>query len=310
MPLVIRQRTSTGWRDLAAPPPPLTSNMLIGATSSHPPLSPQQSWTQILQPQVGPLVARRSFHTEAQGIPSSWAASQAAMDIGLRTPILSIRPPIADFIAGTYDTAWRTFLRSIPDDGFPKFLVAWHEPDAKVRQGIYTRSQFMTAFQRFADLLHEEAIPNTYATMNMSNYLWIDPAQGAGHPEEWWQDGVYDIWSINAYDASPSAMFNAGSQFARDHDVPWAVGETGFVDDFNNTAIKATWISDVAAYCANRSAGGWPSAVFCCWFDSAEDRDESIAAGSYTPTSSPASIAAATAVCQTYYRDPRTLILP
>lgn len=308
MPLVISQRTSTGWRDLTAAPPPLTSNLLVGAATFHPPLSAKASWTDVLEPQVGPLTVRRSYQSTAEGIPSSWAASEASIDVGKRASVLSVRPPIGEFIAGQHDARLRAFLRSIPDDGFPKFLVAWHEADSKVRRGEYSRQQFLDAFTRFSGIVHDEGVPNTFATPCFTNWLWLDPSHAAGQPEQWWLNGVYDVVSIDGYDASPSAMFDQAWQWCRAHDVPWAVAEVGMIDQAN-TAVKAAWIGDVAAYCASKPAGGWPSAVFMCWFDASTNFDPAVADRAPTPTSSAASIAAANTAAQAHYRDPRTLTL-
>ncbi|REF00278.1 hypothetical protein [Thermomonospora umbrina] len=308
MPLTVSQMTRTGWRDLGASGPAPTS-LLMGAASFHAPLSSQQSWTQVLEPQVGPMTVRRSYQSEAQGIPSSWAASEAALDVGVRAAVLSLRPPIATFQTGSLDAALRAFLASVPDDGFPKFLVPWHEADSKVRRGEYTRAQWMSAARRFGDIVHDAAIPNLYVTPCMTGWLWHDPAQGAGQPEQWWQDGVYDVWSVDYYNDAPAAMFGPVVQYARDHQIPWAVAETGWIDDFDAPAVKAQRIADTAAYCATTGSGGFPTAVFQTWFDSDVGFDPSVSALAFTPTSSAASIAAANVACQTYYRDPRTVIL-
>lgn len=305
MPIPVLQLTGTGWRDLATPPPPATS-MLVGAASYHPPSSSQSSFTTILEPQVGPMTVRRSYDGDA--IPTSWETSEASIDVGVRASVWSVHPPIVDFAAGAHDTALRTFLRTIPDDGMPKFLIGWHEADSKVRRGNYTRAEYLAAAARFADVIHEEAVPNTYVTSNHTCWLWNDPAQAAGDPEQYWIDGAFDVWSVDEYQGTPSAMFAGASQFAADHGIPWAVAETGKTD-VADTSIKAQWISDVAAYCSTRGAGGWPSAVFMAWFDSSVGFDASVAEQSFTPTSSAASIAAANEVCQAYYRDPRSVIL-
>jgi len=310
VPIIIRQLTQTGWRDLGAPPPSPTQTMLVGATCYHPPLSAKNSWTQILEPQVGPLTIRRSFESEATGVPTSWETSEASIDIGKRASAHSIRPPVAEFNNGAYDTKLRNFLRSIPDDGYPKFLIGWHEADSKVRRGNYTRVQFINAFKRFADIVHDEGVPNTYTAVCYTDWLFNDPNKAAGQPEQYWIDGGYiDVWTMDGYQYSGPELFGKAVQFCRERNVPWAVAETGKTDNPADPSIKAQWILDMADYCASQGSGGWPSAVFMCWFDSAVGFDESEAHLAYTPTSSPASIAAANTVCQTYYRDPKSVIL-
>lgn len=306
MPIALRQLTAQGWQSLTDPTPPAPlSPMLVGAASYHAPLSAKRSWLEVLEPKVQPMTVRRSYEAEATAIPSSWAASEASIDVGRYASVHSVRPPIAQFITGAYDTKLRTFLRSIPDDGMPKFLIAWHEADSKVRRGTYTRAQWMTAIRRFADIIHDENLPNVYVTSCWTAWLWHDPAKAAGQPEQWWQDGVYDVVSVDYYDNTPSAMFDPVVAYAAAHHVPWAVAETGWT----NQTVKPQRILDTADYCASLPAGGWPSAVFMCWFDSDVGFDASLAPTAFTPTSSQAAITSANTVCRTYHRDPSTLKL-
>lgn len=306
MPIVVSQLTTQGWRSLTAAPPPPANNMLVGAASFHAPLSSKQSWLQILEPQVGPMTVRRSYESESTGIPTSWAASEASIDVGLRASVHSVRPPITQFLAGSFDTKLRSFLRSIPDDGMPKFLIGWHEADSKVRRGEYTRSQWLAAIKRFADIVHEEAVPNCYVTPCFTGWLWLDPAKTAGQPEQWWQPDVYDVLSVDYYNDVPSVMFDQVVAYAAAHGIPWAVAETGWT----TPDTKAARIIQTADYCATHAAGGWPSAVFMAWFDSDVGFDASVAADAFTPTSAADAIAAANTVCAAHYRDPATLTLP
>lgn len=306
MPIAISQLTSQGWQSLTAQAPPPTSNMLVGAASFHAPLSSKQSWIQILEPQVGPMTVRRSYESTATAIPASWASCEASIDVGKRASVLSLRPPIPEFNAGAYDTALRNFLQSIPDDGMPKFLIGWHEADSKMRRGEYTRNAFMQAIKRFGDIIHNEQLPNVYVTACFTGWLWHDPAQAAGNPELWWQDGVYDVLSVDYYDSTPAAMFDPVVAYAAAHDIPWAVAEVGWT----TPATKADRILETADYCASRAAGGWPSAVFQCWFDSDVGFAPELSAVAFTPTSSADAIAAANAACAAHYRAPATLTLP
>lgn len=306
MPIPIYQKSSGAWRSLVTGAPAPGSNLLVGAASYHAPLSSKASWQQILEPQVGPLTVRRSYEAESKGIPSSWDNSEASIDVGKYASVYSVRPPITSFINGTYDTALRTFLRSIPEDGCPKFLGGWHEGDSKVRRGEYTRQQFLTATKRFADILHEENIPNVYMTVCYTGWLWDDPAQSAGSPDLWWQEGTYDVLAVDSYSAAPATMFDKVVNYARLHDVPWGVAETGWLEP----STKAQMILDTANYCENNGSAGWPSAVFQCWFDSDVGFDPEDSALAFTPTSSPEAIAAANQACQDHYRDPKTVVLP
>ena len=306
MGIPIYQRTVTGWLSLTGETPPPTSNMLVGAASYHAPLSSHQSWNQILEPQVGPMVIRRAYESEGTAIPTSWETSEASIDVGKRSTVLSIRPPIQDFINGNYDTRLRNYLRSIPDDGYPKFFGGWHEPDSKMRRGNYTRQQFLSAFQRLSDIVHEEQVPNLYTCVAFTGWLWDDPTQAAGDADLWWLEGGYDVVAVDTYGNAPAVMFDKVLEYTRSHNVPWAVAETGWTD----AATKPAQILATGDYCAVQGSGGWPSAAFMCWFDSDVGFDPALSELAFTPTSSPEAIAAANQVCQAYYRDPRTVVLP
>lgn len=306
MPIPIYQKSSGSWKSIVSGAPAPTNNLLVGAASYHAPLSSKASWQQILEPQVSPMTVRRSYEAESRIVPPSWDTSEASIDIGKYASVHSIRPPIANFINGNYDTQLRNFLRTIPADGYPKFLVAWHEGDSKVRRGEYTRAQFMTAQKRFADIVHEEDIPNTYVCVCYTGWLWDDPAQSAGNAELWWQDNTWDVVAVDTYDNTPATMFDNVVNYTNVHGVPWAVAETGWTV----AATKAQRIIDTGNYCEATGSGGWPSAVFQCWFDSDVGFDPELSALAFTPTSSPEAIAAAVQVCQDHYRDPKTVALP
>lgn len=308
MPVPIYQRIQGTWKPIVGGASTPRNNLLVGAASYHAPLSSKQSWQQILAPQVGPMTVRRSYEAEGTGVPTSWEASEASIDIGLRASVHSIRPPITSFISGAFDAKLRTFLRSIPADGYPKFLIGWHEGDSKVRRGEYTREQFLTAFKRFADIVHEENIPDVYTTVCYTGWLWLDPSQAAGNPELWWMSDAFDVFSVDYYGEDPASMFAPVLAYARNHNVPWAVSETGWA--IEDQTLKAQRILDTADYCEANGSGGWPSAVFQCWFDSDVGFDPSLSALAFTPTSSPEAIAAANQACLEHYRDPLTVSLP
>jgi hypothetical protein len=272
--------------------------MLVGAASFHPPKGADASWAEVLEPQVGPMTIRRVYESAQTGIPASWETSAARLDVGRRAVAWSMKPPVAEFATGAHDGRLRALLRSIPDDGMPKWLMPWHEGDVKVRRGDYKRETWLAAFRRFADLVHAEQIPHTYVTPCFANWLWLDPQQRAGDPELWWLDDAYDVLAVDGYNATPASMFDQPARFALEHNVPWAVAEVGMFDG-PDTSVKARWIADTAAYCAERDA------VFQCWFDSPEGFPVDKATAAPTPSSSAASIAAAVEVCATYYQDPR-----
>lgn len=286
------QLTGAGWIQL--PGAISTARMMVGAASSHSPLTPIQSWN-ALAALVSPMVIRRSYDTD---IPATWAASQGSYDTGQRASVWSCHPDMTAWLSGSLDAAWTAFVNSIPDDGYPKFIIGWHEPDVKERDGLYTASQWRTAMAHMSGLIRAADKPNVYVAGCITKDLWTD--LGAAHgqePDDFWIEDCFDVYSIDGYDTAAGSMWAAAMPWFREHDIPWAVSETGYLD--TDPAAKALWLAETAAWCAMQASGGWPSAVWMCWFDS-EVGD----AGDPTPGTTPAEISAANKICQRYHYDP------
>jgi hypothetical protein len=286
------QLTSGGWVQL--PGAVSTARMMVGAASSHSPLTPIQSWD-ALAAQVGPMVIRRSYDTD---IPATWAASQGSPDTGVRASVWSCHPDMTAWLSGSLDAAWNAFLASIPDDGYPKFIIGWHEPDVKVLRGDYTSAQWRTAMAHMSTLIRAAGKPNVYVAGCVSNAPWLPLGINGGlHPDDFWIEDCFDVYSIDGYDTAAGSMWYAAMSWFRGHNIPWAVSETGYLD--HDPAAKALWLTETAAWCAMQASGGWPSAVWMCWFDSDVGSQ-----GDPTPGSTPAEISAANKICQRYHYDP------
>jgi hypothetical protein len=287
------QLTGEGWIQL--PGALSTARMMVGAASSRDDTTPIAAWN-ALAALVHPMVVRRSYDTD---IPVNWTSSQAAPDMAVRASVWSCHPDMTAWLSGSLDTAWTAFVSSIPDDGFPKFIIGWHEPDSKVRNGLYTAGQWRTAMAHMSELTRASAPANVYVAGCVTDELWTPlGAQFDQEPDDYWIDDCFDVYSIDGYNTAAGTMWSEAMDWFRDHEIPWAVSETGYPDHDPNA--KALWLAETAAWCAMQPSGGWPSAVWMCWFDSP------VGGVDPTPGSTPAEISAANKICQRYHYDPTT----
>lgn len=107
---------------------PAGTAMWIGAAAEG---NESQSQWESLDSEIGPLRARRSYHSPFN-FPSSFQGSRASFDpaLGLVT-CLSLKPPsndVAGMINGDYDQQLSDFAASVPS-GHPMYLTVQHEPE-------------------------------------------------------------------------------------------------------------------------------------------------------------------------------------
>lgn len=111
-----------GQSDISPPAPPVPKPLLGGATSGD-----TSSSFSSFESQVGALRIRRSY--AGSGVfPSTYAASNAGIDAGVRESLWSFKPTPATFAAGGNDTWFNSFLSSIPN-GQKVIFILWHFPE-------------------------------------------------------------------------------------------------------------------------------------------------------------------------------------
>ncbi|HEU4541181.1 MAG TPA: hypothetical protein VFR23_08650, partial [Jiangellaceae bacterium] len=108
----------------------------------------------------GPLKVRRSYNQPADDLPPTWAATVAAMDVGKRASVWSFKPNIPSLATGGYDAKFRAFLGTVPEDGYEKIIIIWHEPEGELKAGLFTPLQFKTAAARCDVLVKETHRPD------------------------------------------------------------------------------------------------------------------------------------------------------
>jgi hypothetical protein len=271
--------------------------MLVGAASA----SLAGSDFDDLDASAGPFTVRRSYET---GIPGSWAASVAGIDVGRRASVWSCKPDLAALAAGSLDTQIRALVASIPVTHVA-WLTAWHEPDHKIRSGDFTLSQYLPAFARWCSVVKQAAIefgrPHVYTCQIVEAWSGQHPTPGSTYTDMWPGDGLVDCYGVDGYSntGSGETLWGPARTFAASRGIPWGVAEVGC-----GTAIDTSWMTAQAIYAATHAAGGAHSrAAFYCWFSN------STGGVVPTPGTDPAALAAARNISQTYYADVNAFVL-
>jgi hypothetical protein len=271
--------------------------MLIGAASAN--LS--GSDFAALDTVAGPYTCRRSYDVT---LPASFAASAAGIDVGLRASIWSCKPDLDQLASGALDSAIRAFVASIPPTHVC-WLTAWHEPDAKIRQDVFTLAAYLPAFTRWCQVVKAAAVefgrPHVYTAQVMTTWSGQHPQAGSTFPEMWPGDGLVDCFAVDGYSnvGSGADLWGPAVTFAAGKGIPWGIGEVGCV-----TTMDVAWMQAQADYAGATAAGGRHTrAAFLAWFSNAT--------GGVLPT--PGTDAAAQAkskqIAQQYYTDVNSYLL-
>jgi hypothetical protein len=252
----------------------------------------------------GPLTIRRSYQPAAAGMPASWAASNAGVDVGVRASAWSGKPSITAMAAGSLDSQTLTFLRSIPKSHVA-FVSIWHEPDGKIKDGTFTLSVYKQAFARFCGLVQQvkaEGWPHLYSFQCVTTWSGTNPSPGTTYADLWPGDGLVDVYGLDGYShvGDGPTLWGPGVAFAQSKGIPWCIPEIGYG---NQGSQDVSWMNRQIDYITSTGTGGRPRAAWACWFD--VPGPISIP----TPGTNSAWIAAAKAASQTWFTDYTAFVL-
>ena len=271
--------------------------MLVGAASQN----ANGSDFAALDGVAGPFTVRRSYDTT---LPATFAASVAGIDAGQRASVWSCKPDLTQLASGALDTAIRAFVASIPATHVC-WLTCWHEPDGKIRKGVFTLDQYLPAFRRWCDLIHQAAIdygrPHVYTTQIVEAWSGQHPAAGSTYADLWPGDGYVDCYGVDGYSntGTGSGLWGPAVQFAASKGIPWGIAELGCV-----TTMDTSWMQTQADYATTTKAGGQHTrAAFMCWFSNTTG---GVLA---TPGTDPAAQAKSKAIAQANFADVNSFVL-
>lgn len=247
----------------------------------------------------GPLACRRSYQGAADGIPASFAVSNARIDwdaTNSKTKYVSVyscKPNVTQMGGTALDSALTAFVTSIPDD-HRAILTCWHEGDSKVRQGAFTKAQWQDAVANFCQVARAVGKPNVYTSLTMT--AW-QPGTGTDFADMWTPDfdGVVDLFLVDGYTdlGSEASIWGDAVAFAADKGLPWGIAETGV----RSGTISTSWMVKQVRYARDHDA-----ALFC-WFNT-------VTGGVLaTPGTTAGPVASAQAASYLNQADPATWVL-
>lgn len=261
----------------AVEPEPLpASTMLIGASNVD-----NTTELSAYEGRYGPLQLRRSYNQPADDLPPTWAATVAAMDVNKRASVWSFKPNIPSFATGGYDAKVRAFLGTIPEDGFEKWLIIWHEPEGELKLGQFTPAQFKTAAARLDVLVKETKRSDLIAAVCFAGTQCFDGQTLRSHgweADDLAPDGM--AVTFDAYNKYPQTGFawkeaseRLGLQaaWANASGRPWGITETGCYEHPDGPEVKVQWTQNAVKWAREQGAR-----FFCYWdnaFPSDSDKD-------------------------------------
>lgn len=217
----------------------------------------------------GTLKIRRSYNQPSDDLPATWAACAAGIDANRRASVWSFKPNVVSVAAGGYDARIRTFLASIPRDGFVKWLLMHHEPEGEIKSGAFTTAQYKSAQARWSGLVKETARTDLVPAVCFAGTQTFD-GQTAFTADDLTPAGM--AVTFDAYNKWPQSGFawkelsdRAGLQvaWAKASGRRWGISETGCYEDTSQPQRKTTWTRNAVDFV--RSNGG----EFFCYWDNA-----------------------------------------
>lgn len=278
------------------------TTMLVGAAS----VNLSGSDFPALDAAAGPFTVRRSYDT---GIPASFAASVAGIDVGSRASVWSCKPDIFQLASGALDTQIRAFVASIPTTHVA-WLTCWHEPDHKIRTSVFTLADYLAGFRRWCQVVKDAATefskPHVYTTQIVEAWSGQTPQAGSTLAQMWpgvGTDGLplVDCYGVDGYSntGTGAALWGPAVDFAKAKGIPWGIAEIGC-----GTAIDTAWMATQATYATTHAAGGrHTKAAYFCWFSN------STGGVVPTPGTDAGALAAAHTISQNNYADFNSFVL-
>jgi beta-mannanase len=175
----------------------------------------------------------------------------------------------ADIAAGKQDTKLREVARGLKALGKPVMFCFNHEPenDTPARG---TTAEYRAAWKRVSDVLAEEKATNVVKVLIIMGSRTDDAFYPGDDVVDWVGGDTYN-WAFSS--AQPNAKWRefdvAIAQlytWAKSHHKPILLGETGCVEDPNNAAHKAAWLTAMG-----EAAKKMPELKALCYFNNVHD---------------------------------------
>ena len=215
----------------------------------------KHSYDYFTQMAGAPLKVRRSYDV--------WPAVHPREDAGRNASVWSFKPPVAQFAAGQLDSQFVTALNTIPDDGYGRYVIIYHEPEDNIEKGDFTYTQYKDMQKRARTLIDKvNATRKTKIRFGGNWMAWSFQSASNRNPENYWPGaGVWDFLALDGYaqGRTPAGVFDKALAFCRSKGVRFAVAETG-IDVSRPEAERVAWIKECRNYAKNANCEFW-----CYW---------------------------------------------
>jgi uncharacterized coiled-coil protein SlyX len=211
-----------------------------------------------------PLKVRRSYDV--------WPAVHPREDAGRNASVWSFKPPITQFVAGQLDAEFIAALKSVPDDGYGRYVIVYHEPEDNIEAGDFTSAQYRDMQKRARVLIDQvNATRKTKIRFGGNLMAWSFQTASRRNPANYFPGpGVWDFLALDGYSGTdgqgnwtggrtPAAIFGTALKFCQDNGVRFAVAETG-IDVKAPEPDRVAWIKACRDYAKNANCEFW-----CYW---------------------------------------------
>jgi hypothetical protein len=260
---------------------PLRSKTLFGCAVTPYPGS-GRNWAQEVAAHFADCGVPRIVRSYDGGQPATWDNKSSAQ--GSEIPYNwgngtgswhSIKPDVVKLASGQLDKWAEEYVESIPVTGVPRLLTVWHEPESKIKSGLFTARDWKRAVHRFGRIVRQVNHPDVrYGPIFMSKFTlgtasYHVPAILASDSTDLWE--ICDFVGWDPYNEStkgdeppnlnPSYYLDDLVKFTKSTGLPMAVGETGFIPDPRFSNERPEWLTRFADYAEANSF------LAACYFD-------------------------------------------
>ncbi|WP_299449829.1 carbohydrate binding domain-containing protein [uncultured Serinicoccus sp.] len=259
----VSMRQSTGGSDpgdpVPAPPAPSPGDPCTSAPSTDTKFgasiypvgrTPAQSLADI-DSSFGRVPVIRDFHT---GMPPAWNSPRSTL-LRDREIVISFKATPSAILSGRHDSYLRNWFATAPENQ----TIYWsymHEPEVKVKNGLFTPSQYRAAWRHIGALADQSCKPNMHSTLILTSWT-IDPRSGRDYRD---YDAGKDVVEVIAFDPYNALHDPQARTYTSAEDLigplaetmeadgrPWGLAELGsrIVVGDNGTG-RAAWLDDVA----------------------------------------------------------------
>lgn len=245
-------------KEPAPEPEPTEPPSLFGSSTG------KHTYDYFTQMAGSPLEVRRTYDT--------WPAKHPAEDAGRNATVWSFKPPFVQFLAGSLDADFMAALNTIPDDGFARYVIVYHEPEDNIEKGEFTASQYREAQVRARAIIDGANITRQTKIRFGGNLMsWTFQPAAKRNPEDYYPGpGVWDFLALDGYSGrnsngtwdggrTPWQVFGTALQFCQDKGVRFAVAETG-IDVSAPSPERVAWIKDCRRFAKDANCEFW-----CYW---------------------------------------------